>query len=131
MISYRKGYKYQLAKKYTIPTGIVGHDIVEKYFGMNNAGILTIKAGYAFDGASGGIDTPSFMRGSLVHDVLCQMIAEKLISTNRQKAADELLRSICIEDGMSRLRAWWVYKAVRFHFRNGHMPKTNPVLTAP
>ena len=28
--------------------------------------------------------------------------------------ADEILRRICIEDGMTRLRAWWVYQGVRF-----------------
>ena len=131
MISYVAGYKYQLVEDYTVSTDIAGSDIADKYFSLSTVGILKIKRSYAWDGPSGGVDTPSFMRASLVHDVLCQMIAEKLLPSSRQKEADELLRKLCIEDGMSKLRAWWVYRAVRFHFRNGAMPQVNPVRTAP
>lgn len=52
-----------------------------------------IRKGYAWDGPSGPtFDTANFMRG----------------------AADNLLRAMCIEDGMSALRACWVWKGVRW-----------------
>ena len=78
-------------------------------------GLLIISAGYAWDGPSGiTIDTKSFMRGSLFHDAVYQLLREgKLIIPDGRKLADKLLRAICIEDGMWKIRAWWVYRAVR------------------
>jgi hypothetical protein len=77
-------------------------------------GRLTIKKGYAFDGPSGPtFDTKSFMRGSLVHDALYQLIREGKIDQSCRADADKLLRKICREDGMSWLRSRWVYHSVR------------------
>jgi len=78
-------------------------------------GYLTIHKGYAWDGPSGpAIDTRNFMRGSLIHDALYQLMREKqLDKTIYRKKADRLLQKICGEDGMSSLRAWGVYQAVR------------------
>ena len=67
---------------------------------------LLIKEGYAWDGASGPtIDTPSSMRGSLVHDALYQLMRLGLISENNRDYADSLLKKICLEDGMNKVRA--------------------------
>ena len=52
------------------------------------------------------------MRGSLVHDALYQLIREKKIKEDQRKRADEILREICLEDGMSKIRAWWVFWGV-------------------
>ena len=61
------------------------------------------------------IDSPSFMRGSLVHDALYQLMrAEKLDGEIYRKPADRLLQQMCIHDGMSSFRAWIVYRALRF-----------------
>jgi hypothetical protein len=53
------------------------------------------------------------MRGSLVHDALYQTMREQLILQEHREYADQLLRKICIEDGMSALRAWVVFQGVR------------------
>jgi len=53
------------------------------------------------------------MQGSLVHDALYQLMREGVIPQHQRKRADEILREICIADGMSRIRGWWVYQAVR------------------
>ena len=75
---------------------------------------LTVNARYAWDGPSGPtFDTKTFMRGSLFHDALCQLIGEGLLDKKYRKYADQLLRQICLEDGMSKFRAWYVYMAVR------------------
>ncbi len=63
-----------------------------------------------WDGPSGlTIDTPNFMRGSLVHDTLYQLLRNELIEQKWRDEADEELRRICREDGMSKICANWVY----------------------
>lgn len=130
-IRYKSGYKYQLHEAYSVATGITGYLISDRYFALDLDGLLTIHDGYAWDGPSGPtIDTKNFMRGSLVHDALYQMIGAGMIGLNNRKAADQLLRDICREDGMSAIRAWWVYTAVRI--AGARAAETDDtVLTAP
>lgn len=130
MISYRDGYKYQLAADYSVllPFGL---DVDEPFYSMSADGLLTVRAGYAWDGPSGpAIDTKNFMRGSLVHDVLYQMIREGHFPFSRREEADAVLRAICREDGMSAIRAWWVYRGVRAGGSSAATAKRQ-VLTAP
>jgi hypothetical protein len=91
--------------------------IKHQYFTVSTNGTIRAKKGYVWDGASGGIDTKDFMRGSLFHDVICQSIEEKLLDKSYRKAADELLWQILIEDGMPKWRAWYVYNAIRLYVR--------------
>jgi len=75
---------------------------------------IVVKRGYAWDGASGpAIDTPTIMRASLVHDALYQLMRLRIIPQAFRQRADEVLREISIEDGMSVIRATYVYWAVR------------------
>lgn len=129
-IVYKSGYKYQLKRDFTLeipirPVALIGNDFVK----LDDRGVLVIKSAYAWDGPSGPtIDTQNFMRGSLVHDALYQLMREGWLeaSTWRQPA-DRLLQQLCIEDGMSSLRAWWVYQGVRF----GGGPATDPASDKP
>jgi len=116
MITYRSGYKYQLRNTYKISTGIIPpYELTTRYLTLGTDGKLTIKAGYAWDGASGpAIDTQNFMRGSLVHDALYQLMEDKHLSHDHMEAIDRLLQKLCIEDGMSKMRAWWVYQGVKY-----------------
>ena len=110
MIRYRDGYKYQLVETYTCKTSIVGQQSESEFIKLDDDGTLTIRRGYAWDGPSGpAIDTKNFMRGSLVHDALYQLMREGLIPESLRDAADRVLRDICREDGMTALRGWWVY----------------------
>ncbi len=53
------------------------------------------------------------MRAALVHDALYQLMRNgKLEQTMRPFADGELLR-ILKEDGMWKVRRWWVFRAVR------------------
>lgn len=116
-IKYRAlgGYKYILAEDYTVAVDIRPNEpIVTPYISLSTGGILSIRAGYAWDGPSGpAIDTRNFLRGSIVHDALYQLIRLGLLPQSTRAQADAELRRICREDGMSALRAWWVYSAVR------------------
>lgn len=134
-IRYRSGYKYQLADSYEIrlPFFTPVFDTNHGFIKVTPDGLLIINEGYAWDGPSGPtVDTDNFMRGSLVHDALYQLMREGLLDREvyRQKA-DELLRQICIEDGMSSIRAWWVYQGVRVGGRSATLPRTNEVKCAP
>lgn len=114
-ITYKEGYKYQLTRNYNIKTSILGHSINTAYINLTTNGRLYIKKGYAWDGPSGPtIDTLSFMRGSLVHDALYQLMRENLLDKDVYRdTADILLKDICATDGMVKGFTWVVYKLVK------------------
>ena len=107
--------------------------IFDLYLSLRDDGILTILSGYAWDGASGpAIDTKTILRGSLVHDALYQLMRLKLLGGWWREAADDELKKICLEDGMCKIRAWWVHRAVRRLAGYAANPKSKKeVLSAP
>ena len=114
-IQYNDGYKYQLKQDYVLSVPLKSALRFDSDFlVLETDGRLLIKQGYAWDGPSGPtIDTLSFMRGSLVHDALYQLMREQCLDHIQDRAAaDQLLHDICIADGMWPLRAWWVLKGV-------------------
>lgn len=134
-IAYSSGYKYQLRETYVVTLSEIKPctKIETEYLTLDSDGLLTIRKGYAWDGPSGpAIDTRTFMRGSLVHDALYQLIREGHLDIDRRKAADIILRRICREDGMWSWRAWWVYHGLRFFARPAADPMSRrPVIFAP
>ena len=134
-IFYKRGYKYQLVRDFFTGTNIKpNEDIVTVYIKLTTDGSLTIKKGYAWDGASGPtIDTLNFMKGSLVHDALYQLMREGYLSRSRsRKSIDKLLQIICRMDGMCALRAWLVYQAVRLCGNPSSDPANKkPIIKAP
>ena len=111
----RKNWKYKLTKTYCHPNiiNIRDTEINTDYIYLDS-GWLIIKYGYNWDGPSGpAIDTKNFMRGSLVHDALYQLMREGHLDIKHRKYADKLLVYICKEDGMWWIRRQWVYAAVR------------------
>jgi len=134
-IHYKSGYKYQLETPASVETVINPNsdDAHNHYSFLNRGGVLTVNRGYAWDGPSGPtFDTKNFMRGSLFHDVLYQLIREGRLSEGVRKEADQLLWRICLEDGMSRMRAAWVYYSVRwFAAGAAKASKTKKMIQAP
>jgi hypothetical protein len=117
-IRYAAGYKYQLRAGYCVLLPELADPgrvpIVTDWLELDPDGTLRIRPGYAWDGPSGPtIDTPSFMRGSLGHDALYQLMREGHLSHACRAPADQVLRRICKEDGMWGPRRWWVYHGVR------------------
>jgi hypothetical protein len=108
-------YKYRLAQPYRLNIRLFpDSEIISPYIRVSEFGELVIGRGYTWDGPSGPtIDTPSFMRGALVHDALYQLMRERRIGQGWRAYADKLLRDLCIEDGMGAVRAEYVYAAVR------------------
>lgn len=116
MIHYRAGYKYQLTKDLTADTNIrpKPHMINNAFCALHTDGTLFIRAGYAWDGASGPMmDTPTVMKASCVHDALYQFMREGLLSRDLQTAADWEFYRICRASGMSAIRALYSFCAVQ------------------
>lgn len=143
-ISYKAGYKYQLVNSYIHklpPTFPIINEIETDYLWLGMGGKfsdlytrLIVKSGYAWDGPSGPtIDTKNFMRGSLVHDALYQLMRYGHLDKNVYRIhADRELQHICIEDGMCWIRAQFVYWGVRIGGNPGaRYGNENPVIGAP
>ena len=132
MIHYKKRrmYKYNLHNNHSYKTEIKVDN--PKDLGMlkiSSTGILSINSGYSWDGPSGPtFDSKDFMQASLVHDALYQLIREGVLPPKERKRADEIMREICLNDGMSKFRAWYLYRAVRRFGTNSAKPD---LLTAP
>lgn len=142
-------YEIELPKAFTRNLGIRGYakseytDINQKweedsmmsgfvYHSIENK--LLIRKGYAWDGPSGPtLDTRNFMRASLVHDALYQLIREKFLPSSMRLHADKLLKQLCIEDGMSWFRAHYVYLAVHYFGKSSAIEnkQMHQIFTAP
>jgi len=135
-ITYRRtrGYKYQLLQDYAYQTDIKGKNIHFSLVHLAEDGELMILHGYAWDGPSGpGFDTKNLMRGSLVHDAMYQLLREKLLPEGFRENADRFIRAICIEDGMSKFRAWYIYHGLRIFGKGaatGPDEKEGPPITS-
>jgi hypothetical protein len=117
-IKYREGFEFVLAEDYTIFTGICPpKSFVCKWAILSINGWLTILHDYPWNGANKpGYNTKGTMRGSLVHDVLYELIrlvrmgvikidwTEEMLAEWKVKA-DDLLHDILVEDGMVHFMA--------------------------
>lgn len=133
-IQYREGYKYQLAGPYHIQVPVFPDEHIDtEFLILSVSGDLSFRAGYAWDGPSGpALDTPSAMRGSLIHDALYQLMRQETIGPQWRDEADAVYRRLCLEDGMSVLRGWWHFKGVRLFAAGAADPgSAKAIITAP
>ena len=138
---YRAGYKYQLAVKERFDdTGIKPPCILQtRWLRLHPTGLLEIKSGYCWDGASGpAIDTgytgllANSMRASLAHDALYQLMRLDLLDRIWREESDLLLNRILEEDGMWFPRRWYWLKGLRLFAAGAAKPGTaKPILWAP
>ena len=134
-MKYKSGYKYQLVENEyfhgdVLPTKPL---IDTEYIALDDNGDLTIRAGYAWDGASGpAIQTQDSMRASLIHDAYYQLIRQGYVDMSYREQADSAYRRVCIEDGMPHPRAQAHYIALRMFGATAAMAESEPVvLVAP
>ena len=134
MIKYKSGYKYQLVEGHeeTLPKPLRSYNVVTDYIKIAN-GKISLRKGYAWDGPSGPtIDTKNFMRGSLIHDALYQLMREDVIAADNRPAVDHLLHDMCRKDGMSWIRAQVVWAAVTlFGGKSASVSQRKEVKVAP
>jgi len=113
-----KHWKYRALKDHRIQTAFLPVKSVRtggEFVRLSKGGWLTVKRGYAWDGASGPtFDTPATLRASLFHDALYQLIGEGLLTLDdAREIADEILERVMLEDGAWPLRAKLWLVAVR------------------
>jgi len=132
VLKYRelKHYKFQVMEFFEMelnqkfPDVTLIHNIPSELpFVRIENNVIKIRKWYAWDGASGAINTATFIRGSLVHDALYQLIREGCLDPKYRFEADNEMRSINIASGMSGLRAWYTYQAVRLFGGNAIKPE--------
>lgn len=101
-LTYKDGYDYQVRGDYTIQTNMVGFDIDTRWFRLTPDGLLTIRDGYAWDGASGAFDK-GLEIPSLVHDAFYQMLREGLLPHDPCfHIANKELSRIYLEDAIEK-----------------------------
>ena len=109
--------RYRTTCDHHVQTGIYRADpAMDQQAGikLHMDGWLEIRAGYVWDGPSGpSIHSQCFMRGSLYHDALYDLMRSGRLPQEYRKRADQLLSETCKQDGMTGIRAAWVYAGVR------------------
>jgi hypothetical protein len=112
-MKYIKGYKYQLQESTVIQTTVKGHYIKTAWIELMPSGALMLHNGYAWNGASGALDTNDFMKASAAHDALYQLIGLGLLGVEHRAEADKTLVTVAEAAGMPWWRRQYVYWAVR------------------
>lgn len=138
-IRYQKGYKYQLKRSEWFHVGIPGNhsrieseNIHDPWIRLRKDGVLEIRAGYAWDGASGPtFDTKSTFRASLVHDALYQLMRAGKLSQNDRDEADKALFLLLVQDGCWEWRAKLWLATVRKFAGYAAKRQNEPILEAP
>lgn len=108
-------YKFKVEENFSIELPFKIPDFEQPYATSKN-GILEIKKGYAWDGASGPvINTKNTLIASLVHDVLYQAMRLNLIKPNSEnkKITDKNFFEILKMNGVNSTRRTVWYLAVR------------------
>lgn len=115
MIRYTRGYKYQLEEEFSLLTPVRPRPLIdERFLRLTEGGVLTCRAGYAWDGCSGPTwDTPSTMRAGLVHDAFYQLLRRAYLPSSWREAIDDFFRTLLLQDGCLPVRAWYYWRAVR------------------
>jgi hypothetical protein len=116
-----KRWKYQLVQSTELKLGFTPPDNIDtEYIILRVDRRLLLSKGYAWDGASGPCpDTRNIMKASLVHDALYQLMRIGRLHPAYRQFADEELRRLCIQAGMSKFWANVVYWGVRVFCARG------------
>lgn len=125
-ITYRSGYKYQLASDYPIKIDIKPKkDVDDQFIKLDTDGNLVVMGGYAWDGPSGPVeDTKENMRASLVHDALYQLMRKRHLTAKQHRdKADKLFKKICIMDGVEKDLAQLYYLGLKWFGKPSADPK--------
>ena len=108
-------YKFKVEENFSIELPFKIPDVVHPYASSKD-GILSVKKGYAWDGASGPIiNTRDTLVASLVHDVLYQAMRLNLIKSSKENRmiADKNFFEILKMNGVNSIRRKVWYFAVR------------------
>lgn len=109
-MKYYDGYKYVVGETFSVQTQIFPEkNIQTKYIELDIYGLITIKDGFPWDGASGPtIDTDNTMTPSCVHDALYWLFRHGFLDIGWLDLADQLIHEMLLDRGMTEFRAgYW------------------------
>lgn len=131
-MKYKSGYRYKLDEAYLheLPFDVFDASINGWVVIVDHR--LAVANGYAWDGASTGLPwTPKkWLRPSLVHDALYQLIREGKLPMERRADADMVFYQLLRENQVNVLLAFPAYLAVRL-FGNYCLRKGKKMKEAP
>jgi hypothetical protein len=129
-IFYAEGYKYQLKQNSLAETNLRPKFLINtEFIGLSVDGVLLVRSGYAWDGASGiALDTPSAIYASVFHDALYQLIRLKYLPAECKDEADRVYKRLCLDGGMSHARAQSHFIALKIGGKDATLPKSQPKL---
>jgi hypothetical protein len=132
-VRYREGYDLQLESPVQARTAILGHQGGNLFVGIAPDGVLTMAAGYAWDGPTGvPIKLRSMVRAALLHDAGYQLLRDGVLPPERRLAVDLLFRDTMRADGAWPVTAWAAFTAVRvLGGRFADPSSRKPILEAP
>ena len=104
-LAYSNGWKYQTEEDYVVQTPLLRMPFDIKWCAMDRFGVLSLKEGYAWDGATGWPDFPSIIRPSAIHDALCQAIRLELIPHSMYREVNQFFYQECLRSGMWKAHA--------------------------
>lgn len=107
------GDKGILTLRFSKQTSITGYHLVTPNVTLLASGMLFIREGYVWDYGTWAIDTPAVIVASLVHDALCDLIAQGELPLQARKDADLFYRKMLKEGGMSWFRRQVQYFSIR------------------
>ena len=115
-ILYAGRYKYQLKENAITESGVRPCELINhEYFAIDTNGLILVRRGYAWDGASSlAIDDPGTIYASLFHDVGYQAIRLNLIAEAWRLELDRMYERLCKAGGVNPIRARYHYLALRF-----------------
>lgn len=119
-------YKYLLIEDVQVQSSIIPPTgIATEQFAIDMSGLITIRAGFMWDGASGGaIDTAGVLPASLLHDLGYRAIRLGLLPLEPyRKLFDQLYRDEALKDGASWWRIRYHYFLLRTHGEAAAMPQ--------
>ena len=106
---YRKGYKYQVFNSEEVFNTRISppEDVHTSFIDLTTTGILTIRFGYVWDGASGPvIDRATNMRPSLAHDALYELSRWGIIPWQDWRKYDHVFADELKKSGAWAITVW-------------------------
>lgn len=131
-IYYEKGKKFQSTRDCLIKTLVTGYNIETDFCKLTPDGLLLIYKGWAWDGASGGVDTKKTIRASASHDALYKLMRMEFLPRSEQENSDLTLREVMRRDKAIIPRTWaWFTALSWFGGKNTDPENRNKELIAP
>lgn len=113
-MKWKSGYKYQLVEdvQFKIPIQPGMPIQCGPFIHLRADGLLTVKAGYAWDGCSGPTwDDATNMLAGLIHDALYQLMRNGMLPIDVFKPmADQLLYDIMVSEAERLGKVMCIYK---------------------